>query len=809
MIYAPHARGTGWMWAAACLVALATVGDSTSRAVAQSGSPKRLADYFGFLPLEIYKLDNRLTSLVVADLDGDKIDDIAVANNARSRIDLLLSTPGPSESEGESGYGSNKLPSDRRMRIQTIPVNKEVVSIQAADFNSDGRNDLAFYGTPAELLIFPNTGGGEFGSPRRISTGPAVESSSALAAGDLNRDGRADLALMTPDELVLLVQQPDGTLARPERLRHTANRPGVLKLIDIDGDGGDDIVMLAQESEPIHVKFSQPGGRLGPEERFKIDQPRAVAYHNVDGQPGAEILTIDSQSGRARVFKLEADVANDDESRGRLLYYPLPTGTTRGRNLTLGDLNADGRTDVLATDPANAQVIAFLQQGPGEGFAPGQPFPSLVGGSSARIADFNADGKGELVVLSEQERQIGHTLLVDGRLAFPTPLPLTAGDPVGLEVANIDPDPQPELLYVARQKLDGKDQFSLAALDPAPDGSWKPFRWADLESIKLDGLTGSPEAVRAVDVNRDGHLDFLLLDPYGPPVLLLGQDGGQAPKKSTARPGPLAGVKAPGLSLANFGDGPSLLVAQGGTFARLVALAPDGQWQVKDQFNSGRTAAQILGAAALDSDGNGQKEVALMDRTSKSLLFLDPEDGVYRPGPTLSVGTLDFIGLHVADLDADKKDDLLIAGTDKFGVVLTGGQGRQLRPIASYSPTRKDSRFADLIAGDLNGDGQIDLAISDTVEHFIEIASFQPPSTLEPALAFRVFEQKSFTDIDDLIEPRELALGDVDGDGRTDLVLLVHDRILVYRQDSGQPPAPSEKPESKTPSSEKPAENPN
>ena len=34
-----------------------------------------------------------------------------------------------------------------------------------------------------------------------------------------------------------------------------------------------------------------------------------------------------------------------------------------------------------------------------------------------------------------------------------------------------------------------------------------------------------------------------------------------------------------------------------------------------------------------------------------------------------------------------------------------------------------------------------------------------------------------------------MAIGDVDGDGRADIVLIVHDRVLVYRQDPGQEPA--------------------
>ncbi len=55
----------------------------------------RLSDDYGFLPPEIYKLDSRIQGLVLRDLDGDGTADILVVNNARSRIDLLLSKPAP------------------------------------------------------------------------------------------------------------------------------------------------------------------------------------------------------------------------------------------------------------------------------------------------------------------------------------------------------------------------------------------------------------------------------------------------------------------------------------------------------------------------------------------------------------------------------------------------------------------------------------------------------------------------------------------------------------------------------------------
>src|SRR4051794_2123252 len=108
-------------------MALAVPGVVNTRA---SGDEPRLADYFGFLPLEIYKLDTRLNNLQLGDIDGDKINDILVVNNGRSRIDLLLSGKKPGGDDAGAGRTKaepNEIASDRRMRLVSVPVNKEVV----------------------------------------------------------------------------------------------------------------------------------------------------------------------------------------------------------------------------------------------------------------------------------------------------------------------------------------------------------------------------------------------------------------------------------------------------------------------------------------------------------------------------------------------------------------------------------------------------------------------------------------------------------------------------------------------------------
>ena len=187
----------------------------------------RLADYFGFQPLELYKLEHRIGNLLLKDLDGDKIDDIVVSNNARSRIDLFLSTKKPDDDKSNRPFrkDANELEYDQRMRRVSIPVNKEVVSLDTGDFNGDGKPDLVFYGTPAEVEILFNEGQGQFGNPKKINTGEAVERASALTVGDLDQDGRDDIVLLGENELIFVYQTAPGTLCEPERVPHTAEQP--------------------------------------------------------------------------------------------------------------------------------------------------------------------------------------------------------------------------------------------------------------------------------------------------------------------------------------------------------------------------------------------------------------------------------------------------------------------------------------------------------------------------------------------------------------------------------------------------------
>ena len=160
------------------------------------------------------------------------------------------------------------------------------------------------------------------------------------------------------------------------------------------------------------------------------------------------------------------------------------------------------------TDPANAQVWVYLQTGH-SGLSSGQTFPSLGNARTVRLIPLEPGGKDEVYVLSEQEKQIGRSIFDNGRLTFPTPLSL-AGEPVAMDVADLDGDKAPEILYVVAHRSQGGDGYVRAAgrHPRANPGRFEPTKWGEVESVALPGVTAVPAAIKALDINQDGQTDL-------------------------------------------------------------------------------------------------------------------------------------------------------------------------------------------------------------------------------------------------------------------------------------------------------------
>jgi hypothetical protein len=108
----------------------------------------------------------------------------------------------------------------------------------------------------------------------------------------------------------------------------------------------------------------------------------------------------------------------------------------------------------------------------------------------------------------------------------------------------------------------------------------------------------------------------------------------------------------------------------------------------------------------------------------------------------------------------------------------------ELKELSHYETPIKDGFLNDIVMGDLNEDKQADLIFLETAKNNIDILSVSPSGEMTPAIRWQVFEERTFRNRrNDLPEPREALVADVTGDKRKDLVILVHDRILLYPQE--------------------------
>ena len=120
------------------------------------------------------------------------------------------------------------------------------------------------------------------------------------------------------------------------------------------------------------------------------------------------------------------------------------------------------------------------------------------------------------------------------------------------------------------------------------------------------------------------------------------------------------------------------------------------------------------------------------------------------------------------------------------------GQVWDLTELDSYETPIKDGHLTDVVTGDLDGDGRKDLVFLETAGNYHDLVIFDANRKLVPANRWQVFEERTFRGRrGDFPEPREAVVADVTGDGKNDLIILVRDRILVYPQELDEAPVAS------------------
>lgn len=745
--------------------------------------PLDLARYYGFRELEIFKLERRSHSLLSGDFNHDGRTDLVLVDNSHSRLDLLLQREAPEADDSFAVEDDvNSVGSHWRFEHKKIPIDRSAEALAAGDFNGDGRRDLAYFDDQDRLTIRFQPEEGDWMSRQVIRLADVDAQPWRLAAGDTDGDGRTDLVVLGEKMTYVILQTAPGTFSPPVKIRNTADQLGLALIADLDGDARNDLFYMATDADvrKASARLQEGTGQLGPELRFDLKDMRGLTLFDLVEGAGSEILSIDGTTGRIQVSQFAREGSAEDMLDVRVVQYGFgDSANAKGRDLATGDLDGDGLVDVIVTDPDAAQVIVFRQRPP-HGLDAGTAFPSFLGVEQVRVGATEPGERADVFVLSSKEKSVGIARMDGDRLTFPTSLPVT-GEPVAFALVDVDADGTQEVLVLEKVK---RSSYALQLLQRHGEADWKA---AEKPLIELES-SNEPGALLTIDANQDGLTDLLLTSTVGrPPTLLLKTADGRFEVATTEGGVQLGNVDRGAISSGTL-DGPVTLVAQQ-SFARSMQLDSTHRWQVRDQFNPIESGAKIVGAATLDLDGAAGNELVLVDTGTNKLRVLRKADDLYGPWEQIEIGSFPYIATRVADLNGDARDDLLLFGASRFIVLYAGQRPPVLTTLMTFESKLTNAFFADLVAGDLNADGQPDIALFDTRTHQVEIITPRN-GELVHAINFRIFEEKGFgRERSEGMQPREALIADVTGDGRDDLILLVHDRVLVYPQDDGQAPA--------------------
>ena len=483
-----------------------------------------------------------------------------------------------------------------------------------ADLDGDLIPDIAVAcGGANRVDVLLGGGSGAFAPATSVSTGVSPV---GIVLEDLDEDGHRDIAvtlggdgaIAAPNGIEFHAGTGTGAFG-PPTLWSTGNAPGVLTSGDWNGDSRLDLATSDRESQThgMSIVLGHGDGTFGVVRRFRTgDGPTAVDVGDLNGDGRPDLVTANG-GGES----ISVGLGNGDGTFGAREDFPAGPGPS---GLALGDFDGNGALDVAVSNGDSADVSVRLGAGNGA-FGPETRFRTGILPRMVATGDLNGDGSLDLVVPNASSSSITVLRGTGAGSFLPRLDARTPSHPSALALGDLNGDGLLDVVVIAQ----GDFFPTLSVLPGNGDGGFGP---------RTDYQTGSSlQSVGVADMDNDGRLDVVGGMPGAVLVYRGNGDGSLQPPVAYAVRGP-----AWSLALRDFDLDGRIDIACAQGVANWVGVLRGAALGVLEgpYYGSGRNVVAVRGA---DVDADGAPDLVAVDQaTNEVTVMLNTLSAAGAPG---------------------------------------------------------------------------------------------------------------------------------------------------------------------------------
>ena len=715
--------------------------------------------------------------VAVGDIDGDGKPDLVTANNAVGTISVLRNI------SASGGINGASFAAKVDFTAGTQPIHAAI-----GDLDGDGKLDIAVSnGGSDNVSVFRNTSSGSVSLATAVNFTTGTDPFGGVALGDLDGDGKPDLAVtnfMDNTVSVFRNTSTSGSITTSSFAAKvdftTDTDPRGVKIGDFDGDGLPEIVTANSVGNSVSVlrNTSTPGPITTSSFAIKVDLPantftRLLAIGDIDGDGVIDIAAANVNSDNVSVLRNMSTVGTisfDGKVDFATGIGPIGIG--------LGDIDGDGKPDIAAANNT-ANTVSVLRNTSVSGtvtFAGKVDVTAATGPWGVSIVDLDGDGRPELAVGNFEggvatKVSIFHNIADPPTISAITPTSGNVGSSVTLTGTNFDATPGNNTVFFdpIEATVTAASATSLTVTVPSGAG-FGPIsvtvnnRTAISNDFFLPTFSGTSPTIDTSTLAA--KVDFTAgTNPYSVAI------------------GDLDGDGKPDFAVANQTSNTVSVLHNTSTSGTLDA----NSFAAKVDFTTGTSPRSV---AIGDLDGDGKPDLAVANATSNTVSVLHNtstsgtlDANSFAAKVDFTAGTSTF-SVAIGDLDGDGKPDLAVGNQSSATMSVyrnTSISGTLDASFAAKVDFTTGGNPGSVAIGDLDGDGKPDLVVRNQTSNTVSV--FRNTSTSGTLDANSFAAKVDFTTGD---LPWSVAIGDLDADGKPDLAVASYNSntVSLYRNTS-------------------------